>query len=90
MLLMAATASLLAMWTAGRLTTDVRYRLPNGAVKTATISLMFPAISGTVTRVWTTIMLLEVSCSQTINSMATAQGGDTLLHANAASEHTGG
>ena len=33
------------------LTTDVRYRLPDGTVKTTTISLMFPASSGTVHRV---------------------------------------
>ena len=33
------------------LTTEVRYRLPNGTVKTATISLMFPASSGSVSRI---------------------------------------
>ena len=33
------------------LTTEVRYRLPNGTVKTATMSLMFPASSGSVSRI---------------------------------------
>jgi hypothetical protein len=33
------------------LTTDVRYRLPDGTVKTATVSLMFPASSGSVSRI---------------------------------------
>jgi hypothetical protein len=33
------------------LTTEVRYRLPDGTVKLATISLMFPASSGSVGRI---------------------------------------
>ena len=33
------------------LTTEVRYRLPDGTVKTATVSLMFPASSGSVSRI---------------------------------------
>ena len=33
------------------LTTEVRYRLPDSTIKTATISLMFPASSGTVSRI---------------------------------------
>jgi hypothetical protein len=33
------------------LTTEVRYRLPDGTVKTATVSSMFPASSGSVSRI---------------------------------------
>ena len=33
------------------LTTEVRYRLPDGTIKTATVSLMFPASSGSVSRI---------------------------------------
>jgi hypothetical protein len=33
------------------LTTEVRYRLPDGTVKPATISLMFPASSGSISRI---------------------------------------
>ena len=33
------------------LTTEVHYRLPDGMVKTATVSLMFPASSGSVSRI---------------------------------------
>ena len=33
------------------LTTEVRYRLPDAMIKTTTISLMFPASSGSVSRI---------------------------------------